>query len=210
MLKLLKIDMSLILNDKNKYIKGILLLFILYGFSIKIDAVEFGLLNLPIFVSIFTSFENNPNEVLSRKYSFFQSLPIKRWEMVLSKYIMVIVKFILFIIYLVIVLNLLYLLGFDSLQYIETIFMRETFTFWIISLAIIIPIMLIHLGAGRIFFVFLVTSITTRMYEGGLEGYGGFESLFQMSNLKLLSIVLIAVGVSIWLSLYFYNIRDLG
>ena len=120
------------------------------------------------------------------------------------------IKFTLFIIYMVLVLRLLSVLGLDSLEYIEIIFMTETFVMWMISIATIIPIMFMHFGTGRTFFTIFIINIAIRMYLDGLEGLGGFDFLFQMDNFKLLSIVIIGIGISIWVSLFFYNHKDLG
>ncbi|NLY46455.1 MAG: hypothetical protein GX053_10810 [Tissierella sp.] len=210
MLKLLKMDVQLALKDKNYYINGLLLILFAYGLAIKMDIMHRLLLQLPIFICIFTSFENDVNEVISKKHLLIQSLPIKRWERVVSKYILVVVKFVLLAIYIALILKLLDSFGFDSLEYIETIFKRESFTLWIISLAILIPIMFMHFGIGRMVITIIVTNITTAMYQIGIEGRGGFEFLFQMSNFKLLSILVIVIGISIWLSLFVYNSRDLG
>ncbi len=210
MLKLIKMDIQLALKDRNYYIKGMLITLFAYGWAIKIDIVHKLLLQLPVILCLFTSFENDINEVISKKHLFFQSLPIKRWETVLSKYILVVVKFFLFTIYIFLILKLFDAMGFENLEYMKIIFTREAFTVWIISLAILVPIMFMYFGVGRMIFTFIVTNITTGMYQDGVEGLGGFESLFQMSNFKLLSIVILALGISIWLSLYFYNLRDLG
>ena len=210
MLKLIKMDIQLALKDRNYYIKGMLITLFAYGWAIKIDIVHKLLLQLPVILCLFTSFENDVNEEISKKHLFFQSLPIKRWETVLSKYILVVVKFFLFTIYIFLILKLLDAMGFENLEYMKIIFTREAFTVWIISLAILIPIMFMYFGIGRMIFTFIVTNITIGMYQDGLEGYGGFKFLFQMSNFKLLSIVILALGISIWLSLYFYNLRDLG
>ena len=168
------------------------------------------LLQLPVILCIFTCFENNINEEISKKHLFFQSLPIKRWETVVSKYVLVVVKFLLFTIYIFLILKLFDIMGFDSLGYIEVIFTRETLLMWIISLAILIPIMFMYFGIGRMLFTFIVINITAAMYQSGIEGYGGFGFLFQLSHLKLIAILILVIGISIWLSLYFYNIRDLG
>lgn len=210
MLKLLKMEIQLVLKDRNYYMKGILLTLVAFGWAIKMDIMHKLLLQLPIILCLFTSFENNVNEEITKKHLFFQSLPIKRWETVLSKYILVVVKLLLFAIYIFLILKLFDTMGLNGLGYMEIIFTRESYLMWIISLSILIPIMFMHFGMGRMFFTIIVTNITAGMYLDGVEGYSGFMLLIQMNNFKLLSIMTLVVGISIWLSLYFYNIRDLG
>lgn len=86
MLKLLKMDLKLLIADKHSLFRGMIFLFILFVFAMAIDIMNIILLFVPIMLVMFSSFEINVKESVARNYSMIQSLPVKRWEYVISKY----------------------------------------------------------------------------------------------------------------------------
>ena len=115
MLKLLKMDFNLLLTDKYTLIRGMIYAIALFAFAIELDFADIAIMYIPIFIVLPNSSIPNIKEDIVRNYSMIQSLPVKRWEYVISRYIVALIKHFIFIIYLVLVLKLLDFLGISKI-----------------------------------------------------------------------------------------------
>lgn len=114
-------------------------------------------------------------------------------------------------IYIILIFRLLDLLGFNSLDYIKTTVMKEYIVKYLVIYLILLPTMFIFFGTGRGIVIVLTIHFLIGSFNNMREGEGILSILFQnLDNIKSLYIILLMIVISIWISLFFYNNRDLG
>ncbi len=207
MLKLFKMDIDLILRDKYSLFRWMILLIILYAFALELNIVEYILWFIPIIIVLSTSFELNIKESVASFHSMIQSLPVKRWEYVMSKYLAITVKHGLIMIYSIFVFKLLDSLGFNSMEYMRMIQSKEAIFAWFVCYTLLLPIMFIFFGSARGFFVWIISYFLMNRFANGKLGVGVLEKLSSMGSVLT---ILFFMALSIWISIFFYNLKDLG
>ena len=102
------------------------------------NMVEGLIFNIPIFIAYYR-FGIYAEKYLSNSYyKLFNSLPVKRWEYVLSEYILMVITYIFTIVYSLMLLKVLSFFGFEHINYININILRESFIMALISFSIII------------------------------------------------------------------------
>ena len=207
MLKLFKMDIKLILRDKYGLFRWMILLIILYAFAIELDILKYILWFIPVIIVLSTTFQLDVKESVASLHAMIQSLPVKRWEYVISKYLLVVFKHGLIMIYTILVFKLLDILGFNSLEHINIVLSKEAIFAWFAGYGLLLPIMFIFFGSARGFFIWLISYFLMTRFATGKLGVGVLENFDTMGSILA---ILAFMGLSIWIAIFFYNLRDLG
>lgn len=208
MLKLIKMDLKLIFNYKYRLSKVLFGIFLLYLVTMSVDLMSTMLLFVPIMLVLASSFEFDGKESVLKYYSLIQSLPINRWEYVISKYFSIIIKHIILMAYFIIMFKFLEFLGFNGSYFLDIIRMREFTIACLLSYLVGIPIMFIFFGTGRLFSVYFIGQRITYIFNN-FEGSGTFSYIFENAdNMKSVYMIILTGLVSILISIFSYKRRD--
>lgn len=208
MLKLLKMDYKLHLSDRYSLLRYMLFIGALLGFAVELGFMDIVIVYVPIFIVLYNSIVPNIKESIVTNYSMIQSLPVKRWEYVTSNYIATLLKHGIFIIYMILVLRLLNILGFSSLEYIRVILSKKTMVMWLVTYVTVIPITFMIFGAARNFFSIIIVNFMRSKFEYGEEGIINFL-VENLDNIKSTYLILLILVVSMGISIFVYSKRDL-
>lgn len=208
MLGLIKND--IMINSSGSESLNMLLYFMLPLLPLFIGGEDIDLLtfHIPVLMTIYKSIPMD-HKSLSEKYNIFiQSLPIKRWEYVFSKYISTVINHLMIIIYILFILKLYSFLGFKHLDFISLNLLRESLFLSIATFAFLIPVTFILFNKGRIFIVIFSLSMIGQNYK--YEEYGMFlNSIVQSIKNSPIIIIILLYFISIIISTWIYNRKDL-
>lgn len=208
MLRLVKKDIRV--NFSNRFSDSLVLFLFTPICALFISQSLMGLLifYIPALMAIYRSIPMDEKSLSKRYNILIQSLPIKRWEYVLSKYISIIINYIIIIVYVLLILKILGFFGFNHLEYITFKDIKESFVISLATFALLLPITFMFFNKFRIFMTIFSLSMIAQNYE--YEEYGWFLSkLIQTLKEGSILIIILIYGVSIGISIWAYNEKDL-
>lgn len=208
MINLIKRDVIPIYSSKLYSLLKFPLIMLVCAMFFRGNDAGYLFFNIPIWIVYFIFGSSANTDLIEKRNGLFHSLPIKRWEYVLSKYISVIINYILITIYTLILLWILRFWGFDHLDYIDINTLRESFIMVLGTFSLLLPIFfMIFNERGTIGNTFIL-SIIVRNFEY-TDSRAPINSLIQSiksgSLMIMVLIYLISLGISIWS----YNRKDL-
>ena len=209
MLELIKMDFKLNLYRRKDFFKNLMVYSLIFFTLLLMQGVNPVTLQYPIIFVMETSFRSRVREDIVGELTLIQSLPVKRREYVISKYLVVFIKHIILVFFLYLILNIIKPLGL-TIDY-TGVNIKKIIVFWILSYAIIIPLMFLFLGSGRNFIHIFLPIFIPIGFLIAEEFRGSIYYLVNyLGSLESLIIILVVIALSIWVSLFLYTDRDLA
>ena len=214
MLKLVRKDILLSLSNKyllNKWLFILIPMFVLIlGNNLTNSFInEYLIFQLPTVAALFSTFIFYTDKSILNNYALIQSLPVKRWEYVISKYLLLFINYSLIMGYILLMFKIFLYFGFRDTDYIGIVSVMEALIISLASFAVTVPITFLFSGRFRSIFIFPILSIVTLEYT--YEHGRGLNGLIQnLKEIKSPIIIIIIYCISIGLSIWIYNRKDLG
>lgn len=203
---------DIMVNFSKKFTNLFLILLIVPTAALFVDrdSIYILIFHIPTLITLYLSIPMDIDEIKLNHNVLIQSLPVKRWEYVVSKYIIFFINYIFMLAYTLLLLKILSFLGYDHLKYIQLTSIKEAAIITIFTFAILIPISFIFFSRWRIFFGIFILSMIAQNYN--YVEYGGtLNSLIYFSRRNTSPIILILILViSIGISIVVYNNKDLS
>lgn len=212
MLNIIKMDLksNYFLQEKIE-IASFVILGLLLAMFFSPDRIGFIVYLNVSFIVLYMSVEMNKDKLSLKSNAMIQSLPIRRLDYVIAKYLLVIINHIIGFVYIYLVFFLLGLLGYEHIKYINMGIIIDIFRINLLVFSIILLISFLLFNQFRIFLnIFILISFLNH-YEIDPYGYwglfGGMISIVRDLNSLLIPLAIyIFSGV---LSYIAYRERDL-
>lgn len=214
MLKLVRKDILLSLSNKyllNKWLFILIPMFVLILGNNLTDSFidEYLIFQVPTVAALFSTFIFYTDKSILNNYALIQSLPVKRWEYVISKYLLLFISYSLIIGYTLLMFKIFIYVGLRNSDYIGIVSVKEGIIISLASFAITVPITFLFSGRFRSIFNLIILGIITVEYT--YEHGRGLNGLIQnLKEIKSPIIIIIIYCVSIGFSIWIYNRKDLG
>lgn len=209
MFKLVRREIIVNLSKKWPNLLFILLILPTMALFLEGNSVYLLIFHIPALITLYVSISMDIEEIKLNHNAFIQSLPVKRWEYVVSKYIISTINYIFVVIYTIILMKILSYLGYNHLEFINLNAIKEAAIISFYTFSILLPISFIFFSRWRIFFGILILSILAQSYN--YDKYGGsLNTLIQILKKKTNPIIfIITLFFSIGISIVAYKKRDL-
>lgn len=204
MLNLFRNDFILVKKNISSHLLFILLIFPIMFVIIGVEGINRILLLHIGYIMLF--FTINFGNAELDNHIVIGYLPVSNREIVLEKYILLIINYILGTIYSFIILYILSLLGYNYIKYLNIMMLaRVSFVLFIIG-SIILPIYFYLTNKWYTFWSLIVFVMSINFGMIVLEEGSGFSKL--SFSTMLISIIIIYTSSLIW-SIYIYKHRDI-